>query len=202
MSALFDLAPAPSEPGRIASGSHIGVVGLDLSLTSSGYARIGPSGGAVTGHHGRKGSLKETLQERHERIQSTVDWLNGRWGPSDLVVVEAPSYGSTGGSAWDRAGLWWTVLNQIMPHTTVVVVAPKTRAGWATGAADSGKTAVTAAMRQRVAAVGDDPAGVANNDEADALALAWMGAQWLGWLPATKDEQRRLKSVRWPGGGA
>jgi crossover junction endodeoxyribonuclease RuvC len=201
MTALFDL-PATTAAAPAGGRYFAAVVGLDLSTTSTGVARIWPAGGsppAMT-HHGRKGSVKETLTERRDRIKSTVNFISTWYGTTDLVVIEGPSYASTGGGTWDRAGLWWHVVDRVMTHCPVAVVAPRTRAAWAADDGGAGKKAVTGAMRDRLAGIGGNPLDIANSDEADALALAWMGAQWLGWLPATKDEQRRLKPVAWPAG--
>jgi len=170
------------------------VVAIDASLASTGVAVHYPDGRIVTGTIATKGKRGDTLAERSHRIGFILGQLNNYWGTADLVVIEGPAGAAPGGSTWDRAGLWWGIVNRILIHCPVAVVAPPTRAKWATGNSRSDKAAVAVAMSKRAPKV-----ELANSDEADALALAWMGAQWLGWRPVkNKVEQACLDVTRWP----
>lgn len=196
--------PAPdTSPAR----SFARVVGVDLSLTSTGVVIL---------HHGdperslppdppqletiaynHKVGNDATLWERCQRIGHVGFRLRDLIVNSlDLVIIEGASHGSVGGHVWDRAGAWWYVVDHALRMGCLVVaVAPMTRAKWATGNGRADKAAVAAAMTRRM------PDTIFNNsDEADAAALAWMGAQRLGWRTATKTELEALNSVHWPTG--
>lgn len=177
------------------------VVGIDVSLTSTGIAHLHIAGGMVIASTVAvlsKGHRGDTLAQRHARMRDIrgqiSDWLYGTRESPTLTVIEGPSYGSTGGSAWDRAGLWWRVAGMAMACGPVAVVAPTTRAKWATGKGNADKAAVAAAMARYAPAV-----DITNSDEADALALAYMGAQKIGWINASGAAQYKvLDSVTWP----
>lgn len=157
------------------------VVGLDLSLAGPGTARIegGPDGtwSTATWSWPNKGKRTDTLYDRHQRIGRIAAEIAPILSedPVDLVVIEGPSHGSVGGSAWDRAGLWWRVMASVLSFgLPVVQVAPKSRAKWATGSGNGDKAAVSAA----VARMWPD-AELSDSDRADALALASIGLQLL-----------------------
>jgi Holliday junction resolvasome RuvABC endonuclease subunit len=170
------------------------VVGIDVSLTSTGVAVHHQDGTMATDTIATKGKRGDTLVDRSQRIGFILGWVNDWLYPADLVVIEGPAGAAPGGSTWDRAGLWWAIVIKAMDQCSVAVVAPPTRAKWATGNGRADKAAVAVAMSKRAPEV-----ELANSDEADALALAWMGAQWLGWRPVkNKIEQACLDVARWP----
>ena len=123
------------------------VVAIDASLASTGVAVHYPDGRIVTGTIATKGKRGDTLAERSHRIGFILGQLNNYWGTADLVVIEGPAGAAPGGSTWDRAGLWWGIVNRILIHCPVAVVAPPTRAKWATGNSRSDKAAVAVAIR-------------------------------------------------------
>lgn len=174
------------------------VIGIDVSLTSTGVARLDwtpwhsvydPDVDAVHliegDHHwspmvhsvASKGSRDAGLSERWDRVRDMAKRVNGLIPRrTRLAVIEAPSYGSQGGSSWDRAFLWWSIVDCLLVHEIPVVqVAPTTRALWATGKGGSDKAAVSAAIARIWPA-----AELWNSDEVDALALASIGIQILG----------------------
>lgn len=159
------------------------VLGVDPSLTATGLATAYPGGELVAEVEGRKGKLGEDLATRAARLSTLVLHVAehvGVWrGPAPvLVVIEGPSHGSRGGSAWDRAGLWWGIVNACLGKGALVAVcSPSTRAQWATGKGNADKAAVAA----RVAKLTD--ADLPSADHADAAALALIGAHRLGWRP-------------------
>lgn len=165
------------------------VIGVDLSLTGTGVAdRHAASTITSSGHR------NDTLLQRRERIacirRSVIDWTTG----ADLVVLEAPSYGSTGGSAHDRAGLWWLVVSALLHRgIRVVDVAPSSLKVYATGKGNRlDKHAVLLAAERRL------PVAIENDNEADAAWLCAMGHELLGEplidLPA--NHRRALVTVR------
>lgn len=205
-------AAAATEPDTTPARHFARIIGIDLSLTSTGIAIINrypdqwtPATKVYT-VTGPELPKTATLEERDDRSQEVLrkvlfddHGIGGIGGVGDLVVIEAPSLGITrasGAYVWDRAGLWWAVVHETIEGGAVVVtVAPATRAKWATGSGRSDKAAVAASMARRLGEI-----QFANSDEADASAMAYMGGQQLGWLPGTKAELDALRSVNWPKG--
>lgn len=150
------------------------IVGLDLSLTSTGLAVIIDG----TAHVLRQSTAPagDDVGRRHERLVHIAgnvrEWCTG----ADLVVLEGPSYGSATGHQHDRSGLWWLVVHRILnAELPLAVVPPTSRARYATGKGNSGKDAVLVSVVRRYPEV-----NVTGNDQADALILAAMGARRLG----------------------
>lgn len=171
------------------------VLGLDLSLTGTGIARLGAEGvellttvrpGKLTGHE-RLAFIMDAIYEA-QRMQYL-----------DLVVIEGPSYGSQAGQRGhhERAGLWWLVTHGLHARRRpYAVVAPKARAKYATGNGNDGKPAVLAAARERYGHL----TGIRNDNEADALVLAHMGVDHLGGHLVDVPSVNREALVRadWP----
>jgi len=180
------------------------VVGVDLSMTSTGLAHA--VNGSLTANRRvqSKGSKGDTLLSRHLRLQQISDNVLG-WvadlAPS-LVVVEAPSFGSQTGSQHDRSGLWWLVVAAL--HDAgfpVAQVPPNTRATYATGKGNAGKDAVLASVLRRYEQPGSPFYLIDGNDVADATVLAAMGSRWAGVpiedsLPQT--HLRAMDGAEWP----
>lgn len=173
------------------------ITGLDLSLTSTGVARLvtGATGHAPVVHRIRP---SEALGHEHERLayltQQIRSWVSG----SDLVAIEGPSYGSVTPGQHDRAGLWWIIAHGLWRKgVPYVVISPSQVKMYATGNGGSrtGKDQVLAAVVRRYKDV-----EVSGNDEADALVLAVMCADHYGSPVAVvpQDHRRALDRVRWP----
>lgn len=175
------------------------VVGIDLSLTSTGLAAVHPDGTAIVSRVTSKGSTKDTLKDRHIRLLSIASQVLGFVHQLDagFVVIEAPSYASKYGHPHDRSGLWWMVAGGVMANGIPLASAPpKCRAKYATGNGNAGKDQVLTDVVRRYPEV-----LVTKNDEADALVLAAMGARHLGAqmelsLPAT--HVAGMGGVYWP----
>ncbi|MFI5808907.1 hypothetical protein [Streptomyces sp. NPDC051561] len=166
------------------------VRGLDLSLTGAGIAG---AGWAQT--LGSKGKRTDTYAMRRTRLHRLADRILDTVGPCDLAVVEGPSYGSKGAGTWDRAGLWWLVVDRLAARDIpVAVVTPAARAKYATGDGRAGKQAVVEAVGPRY--------GVALRDDnqADAYVLLAMGHDWLDEPLADVPAKNRaaLDRVEWP----
>ncbi|MFF2135525.1 hypothetical protein [Streptomyces sp. NPDC058193] len=166
------------------------VRGLDLSLTGAGIAG---AGWART--LGSKGKRTDTYAMRRTRLHRLADRILDTVGPCDLAVVEGPSYGSRGAGTWDRAGLWWLVVDRLAARDIpVAVVTPSARAKYATGDGRAGKQAVLDAVGPRY--------GVALRDDnqADAYVLLAMGHDWLDESLADVPKKNRaaLARVEWP----
>lgn len=162
--------------GGIMTASAVRVVGVDLSLASTGLAVV------EAGARGRVGRVQtkpagQGLIARRERLGVICGGVRSWTAGADLVVVEGLAYASRSPHASERAGLWWLVVDGLLADgVPVAVVAPTTRAKYATGKGSAGKDAVLAAVVRRYPDV-----EVSGNDEADALVLAAMGARWLGY---------------------
>ncbi|MFI1163229.1 hypothetical protein ACH4UM_06370 [Streptomyces sp. NPDC020801] len=177
------------------------VVGLDLSLTSTGIA------GTDWARAYRPG-----LRRSHERL----DWLVTAVALSmkdgaDLVVVEGAAY-AQGGQAGhhELAGLWWLVTQYLWRHRIpYAVVTPHGRTIYATGRAnpaqdfprkDPARIAKGMVRSVAVERYGVPCEGPGRYDQADAAILAAMGLDWLGYptVPVPDSHRRALEAVRWP----
>lgn len=165
------------------------VLGLDLSLTASGLAG-----------NGYADTIKPPAKLRDV---ARLDWirreiLDRYLYQIDLAVMEGPSYGSARQSQsghHERAGLWW-VVRVAIEHNGVplAIVSPKGRAKYATGNGNAGKDDVVREVARRFDWFEGD------NNAADALILAAMGADHLGVPMATMPATHRvaLDAVAWP----
>lgn len=151
-------------------------VGLDLSLTSTGVARIGdyqPSIFTVPTND------KHPLGQRLDTIKKAL------WPATfsaDLIVIEdLPTHAKGAGKTAMVHGLIRWMLWRDDYET--IVVTPATLKVLATGKGNAGKEEVLVAAVNRLGYAGH------STDEADALWLAHLGAHYLGQpavdLPAT-----------------
>lgn len=152
------------------------IVGIDLSLSSTGIAVAWPEDGVAQVDHIRTKPTADTLPARWNRLRDITDEAMAWVDNADLVVVEGLAYASKSPHATERAGLWWMLANRLLHNDyPVAVVPPTSRAKYATGKGNAGKDTVLAAVVRRYPDV-----EVTSNDEADALILAAMGARSLG----------------------
>ena len=180
---------------RPAAGAtrQLHIIGIDLSLTATGVAcRHGVETIDSTGHKA------DTLTDRHQRLLRIREHVLSWCRDADLIVIEAPSHGSSGryGHQHDRSGLWWLTVHALYAtDRTVVAVTPASRAKYATGKGTASKDEVLAAVVRRY-----PQPEVRNNNEADALVLAAMGHDALGQpltsVPAT--HRAALTAITWP----
>lgn len=179
------------------------VVGLDLSLTSTGAARITPDGVTVCRIESktrarRKTDPQPTLADRGMRLRRHATNVLSLCSGARMVCVEGPSFASSGAGTWDRAGFWWMIVNSLLASGIPVVEIPpsnlKTYALGKGNGAGTDKDQVLAAVVRRYPDV-----DVTGNDVADALVLAAMGARFAGFpiddLPQT--HLRGMTKVRW-----
>ncbi|KXT55940.1 hypothetical protein Y710_16480 [Gordonia sp. QH-12] len=175
------------------------VVGLDPSLVSAGIAILGADGSARTWSVGHTGTDGASWADRSDRIVAQTR-LVLRQIPVDaaLVVIEdMPSHMRPQPGLGDRWALWWGLYSAIRARQTpIAVVNPKTRAKWATGNGNSDKRAVLAAVRADWSQV-----RIPNDDCADALTMAAMGALHLGReLPfeVRRRHHAGIENITWP----
>lgn len=171
------------------------IVGLDLSLTSTGCAEW-ENGTYESWHHGRGGKNTDTLKQRKVRLEQSRDESVGYGLSADLVLVESHTFAAKGGSQHDRSGLWWLVVHALIDEgVEVVEVAPSSIKLFATGKGNASKDEVVLATARRHPNI-----LFTTNDEADALNLVDMGlAHWSHeYLDPTAYQQRALDKVVWP----
>lgn len=158
------------------------VVGLDLSLTATGYA--GPDGTRVIKSTGHKDA---TLHERAQRLDDLVNQITyfalcqaadppALAAPPDLVVIEAPSFGqSRQGGTHDRSGLWWLVVTELARGAVdLIEVPPATLKKYVTGKGNAKKPDMRMAIYKRF------DVDIEDDNEADAFALRALGLDLLG----------------------
>ena len=192
MSTLFDLTTeAPAATTAAGPRPRLyRVAGIDVSLTGTGVATL--AGTTLITSTGRR---KDSIAQRRTRIKGIVDEVLLAAGVIDMAVVEGPSHHSVGGSVWDRAGLWWRIVDRLCAEDIpVAVMPPMSRAKYATGNGGSRKDAVLDAAQRRYGAVLD------NDNEADALVLRAAGLDWLGQPLAEVPAGHRaaLAGCQWP----
>ncbi|KAB1661666.1 crossover junction endodeoxyribonuclease RuvC [Pseudoclavibacter sp. CFCC 13796] len=148
------------------------VVGLDLSLTGTGLARV-VKGGLEVKRIGSSGSADATLSERSGRLHFMAERILDWTGTPVLVAIESPAYRSFSGHAHDRSGLWWSVVSALFSSgVTVAEVPPATLKKYATGKGTANKDAMIAAMVRRFPDV-----DINDNNIADAVALGCVAAR-------------------------
>ncbi len=160
------------------------VVGLDLSLTSTGVARA--DGDTVR---------IRTISNGPERIDFINQAVIANIGRVDLVVIEGYSFGSKGAAVFQIGELGGVIRHTLWSHgTPFAVVPPTTLKKYATGSGVAKKPDMRMALYKR--------AGIDNqhDDEVDAWWLRQAGLDHYGHaeivLPATHREA--LAKVEWP----
>jgi crossover junction endodeoxyribonuclease RuvC len=167
----------------------VSVLGLDLSLTSTGTALFDGTDYATA-------RLRPHPKLRgHERLDWLLDAIAEQTRHVPLVAIEGPAFGAQGSAYHQLAGLWWLVAHQLWAaRTPFAVVPPSNVKRYATGKGNAGKDDVLREVTRRF------PHFTGGNDEADALVLAAMGADHLGHpltpMPAT--HRAALDGVQWP----
>lgn len=178
--------------------------GLDLSLTGTGIAHLQTEPGIpphITTHTiTSAGTKRDTLPTRADRLRRIRNAILDATRDADLVAIEAPAYGANVGSVWDRAGLWWLVVQGLdQLRIPYVAIPPATVKKFATDKGNADKTAVAAGMTR----LWGDLATAHDDNQFDALALATMAAVHTDYrklAPATILERHKLAAagITWP----
>ncbi|MER8233521.1 hypothetical protein [Streptomyces sp. NPDC094049] len=163
------------------------VIGLDLSLTSTGVAGEGWTDRIRTK---TRGDIR--LAHVIGRVASFIR-------RADLVVMEGPSYGHAHLSGHeDLAGLRVLVRQFCHRHAIpYAVIPPSTLKLYGTGSGRATKGEVRSAVADRY---GIHTEGAARYDEADAYVAMAAGMHWLGFQLAQVPErsEKGLAGVAWP----
>lgn len=184
------------------------VVGLDLSLTSTGMS----DGQSV---HAVQTAPEESLEARMDKIlcqvltfvYSPTQWTDGH--PldqmADLVVIEGAAFGAKGDAVDQLAGLRMIIRHRLYRiGVRFAMVPPTTLKAYTTGNGRATKAQMVTSLRERH---GLDlaPYKITHGkyDMADAYALAAMGYARIGQpLPTTGPPAplASLLAVKWPEG--
>lgn len=177
-----------------AGGGPMTVAGLDLSITSTGLARIYPDGRFITDAIGARPSGSTTADQALRLSDLSLrisQWLRD----DDSVLVEGMAFAAGKSYARDIAGLWWMVVSRLVRRDIRVSVAPPTvLKKWATGKGNAGKELVALHIGRLY-----PTADVTGSDELDALALAHMAACRAGYdVPTRAHHNEQIwRSVEW-----
>ncbi|RFZ15037.1 hypothetical protein VIMS_02467 [Mycobacterium marinum] len=187
------------------------VCGIDPSLTSTGIAILRGGRPVLLRSVGTTPDVKD-WDHRVSRITrqcwNVVRLIESKGRP-DLAMVEAPLTFDTGGDAYDRYALFVELMRQLQHwKTPTVVVNNLTRCKWATGKGGKSSKEITRGQHKRevLAAVRKtwEPwaAHIANDDIADGLTLAEIGARRVGdplHFPLEPRNVRAMQtSINWP----
>lgn len=178
------------------------VCGIDPSLTGTGIAILvdgHPTAHTRIGYPGRDGASdldrsRRIVSLRHE----IVAWV--RKHNPELVTIESPAYSKLFGSACDRHGLWHLLIHEfgVAGPEHYAGITATCRAQFATGNGHASKQQVIDTVNTWWPHLN---LGKRQDNEADAITLAAMGAAWAGDpLPfELKDRHRNnLDAVNWP----
>lgn len=166
---------------------NLHIVGLDLSLTGTGIARIRPHAASpieieVVGTPAIPSGVPmypATLARLRNLAGRIVRAAREGREDGDLMIVaiEAPAYAKAGDQRGHhvRAGLWWLIFHLLEKEAVIVIVGIGTLKRYATGKGNADKDAVLVSCVRAFPHV-----GVMNNNEADALELAAMVAREVG----------------------
>lgn len=155
------------------------IVGLDLSLTSTGIAVHWDRQDIRTHRIRSKGAKDATWEDRAARLRRIVLDIVDVIPNESLVMVEGPSYASVGSGTHDRSGLWWMAYQHLQViNCTIVPVSPAQRMKYATGKGggkDAGKDNVLAKAIKHYPGI-----DITGNDIADAVLFMAMGCRLVG----------------------
>ncbi len=197
--ARAEAGPDVGEGGEVlpTSGTPPRVIGLDVSLTSTGVA--GPTW-ALTVHGPSLAKTPKGTRPDYEaywhRIRTVrrhlIDFIDG----AELVVIEGLAFSQNDPTADQRDALWWYLVGRCITRSIAyAVVSTGTLKVYATGNGRASKEDVVQEVQRRRPDV-----EFKGNDQADALCLAAMGCEHLGHpvvaLPQT--HRRALDAVHWP----
>ncbi|MDT9688161.1 hypothetical protein Q5762_07295 [Streptomyces sp. P9(2023)] len=180
--------PAPGMPTILpGAGTKPLVIGLDLSLTSTGIAG-----------HGWTDHIRTKTRGDH-RLHYLLGQVATFIRAADLVVMEGPSYGHAALAGHeDMAGLRCMVRQFCYRHRIPYgVISPSSLKLYGTGNGRATKGEIRSAVADRY---GLHTEGAARYDEADAYVAMAAGMDWLGYRLADVPARAAaaLAKVQWP----
>jgi Holliday junction resolvasome RuvABC endonuclease subunit len=167
------------------------VVGIDLSMNSTGIARIKDGLGECT-------TIKSGTKKGYHRLEFMSTEVVRHAQGADLVLIEEIPWGAKSANSLQMAGNWYVCTHALWKAGIYFVVVNLTYLKkYATGRGSGiRKEEVGYAAIKRYPGV-----DIRDNDQADALILAAMGTDWLGHpiAPVPQANRAVLASIRgWP----
>ncbi len=119
---------------------------------------------------------------------------------AELALIEGPALDADFGNSWDRAHVWWSIIDILFDRgIPVAELAPATLKKWATKSGRASKTLMVQSMHLMWPGV---PCTISEqrHHECESLAMATMCAQRLAWPVSVRPHQgESLAVVKWPG---
>jgi crossover junction endodeoxyribonuclease RuvC len=160
------------------------IVGLDPSLTATGIAYLTSDGTCSLAT--LRSSTHPEVELRLARLRNSILAAVLLVRPS-LVVIEGLSFGSNDPSAQERAWLHFTIRLEMWANDIqFVVVPPSTLKKFTTGSGAAKKEQMMLEVFKRF------DVSAADNNQADATALAFLGATYLGQREPDNQAQREV----------
>jgi Holliday junction resolvasome RuvABC endonuclease subunit len=149
------------------------VLGLDLSLTGTGMCVVQSNAGDGKGLLATINTTAKTrTEDRLITIRHTIAQASSG---VDAAIIEGLSYGSVGGAQAERSALHWMVrVDLYQLGVPYVVVTPMSLKKFVCGTAKAEKSMMIREVYRRWNVV------AANDNEADAAALAHLGLVYYG----------------------
>jgi Holliday junction resolvasome RuvABC endonuclease subunit len=118
---------------------------------------------------------------------------------AELALIEGPALDADYGNAWDRAHVWWSIIDILaLRGIPVAEVVPSTLKQWATKSGRATKELIVESMHSMWPGV-PCTTNKQRHHECESLAMATMCAQRLGWPVSVRGHQgRALTIVKWP----
>jgi hypothetical protein len=118
---------------------------------------------------------------------------------AELALIEGPALDADFGNSWDRAHVWWSIIDILFDRgIPVAELAPATLKKWATKSGRASKTLMVQSMHLMWPGV---PCTISEqrHHECESLAMATMCAQRLAWPVSVRPHQgESLAVVKWP----
>lgn len=164
------------------------VLGLDLSLTGTGWAGIDTGEGPILwGTFSPPKAIGEL-----ERLAWILKRVTGIATAADLIVIEGFAFGAKGNAVFQIAGLAYLVRYWLWQNKTpFVLVSPHALKKFCVGTSGSSKNPVTKELviREVFKRWGHD---AGDNNQADAIGLLYIGLALTGHYEPTIDAQRAV----------
>lgn len=155
------------------------IIGLDLSLAATGVAELREPGKVEVFTVTSNAKLKP--EARLSRLVQDIELMLPK---ARLVVLEGLSFGSNDPSAQERSALHWIIrINLHLRQIPYLVVAPSQLKKFC---CDSGAAKKEMMIRE---VYRQWKVEAADNNQADAAALAYVGAAYLGLLSGLRKSQ-------------
>lgn len=155
------------------------IIGLDLSLVATGLAQLDPVG--IVGLRTIASSNRLRPEDRIVRIE---DEVTAAMAGAELVVMEGLSFGSNDPSAQERAALHYIIrIGLHQRKVPFLVVPPSSLKKFTCGSGAAKKEMMIREVFRRWGVE------AADNNQADAAALAYLGAGYLGQLDDLRKPQ-------------